>query len=64
MPWQLIRELLGPGLHWSKTQKDFQIAIAKARALGREDAAQHLEIMWERRNAVVFESKASQPPRP
>lgn len=53
----MILELLGPGLHWSKSQSELRAAIAEARRRDREDVAQHIEIILERRNVVMFERR-------
>ena len=37
MPWAYILRLLGPGLHWSKSQAELQRAIAQAERDGRAD---------------------------
>jgi len=58
MPWAYIRSLLGPGLLWGKSQEVFLDAIDRAREDGKEDAAQHIEIMLEMRNRVMCEEKA------
>lgn len=55
MPWELILQLIGPGLHWPKSQAELRAAAAEARRRGREDVAQHIEIILERRNVVMFE---------
>lgn len=57
MPWMYIRSLLGPGLHWGRTQAELLNAIDKARADGQHDAAEHLEIILEMRNFVMCEEK-------
>jgi hypothetical protein len=59
----MILKLLGPGLHWGKSQDEFLEAIDEARRRDRKDVAQHLEIMLERRNAVMFESPKRTPSR-
>lgn len=55
--WAYIREQLGPGLHWGRTQEELLAAIDRARADGQHDAAEHLEIILERRNFVMCEEK-------
>ena len=57
MPWAYILRLLGPGLHWSKSQAELQRAIAQAERDGRADAADHLRIILERRNLVHMEKE-------
>lgn len=52
-----IRSLLGPGLHWGREQKELIDAIDKARADGQHEAAEHLEIILDLRNVVMFEEK-------
>jgi hypothetical protein len=55
MPWQYIREILGPGLHWGKSQAEILEAIDRAHTDQRLDAADHLKIILKRRNLVMFE---------
>ncbi len=57
MPWAYIRQLLGPGLHWGRTQDELIAAIEKARADGQTEAAEHIEIILEMRNFVMCEEK-------
>lgn len=57
MPWAYIRELLGPGLHWGRSQEQLFDAIDRARADGQHEAAEHLEIILEMRNRVMCEEK-------
>jgi len=57
MPWAYIRQILGPGLHWGRTQDELHAAIDRARADGQHDAAEHLEIILELRNFVMCEEK-------
>lgn len=57
MPWDYIRMLLGPGLHWGKTQKELVDAIDRAHADNELDAAEHLRIILKRRNAVMMEKE-------
>lgn len=57
MPWAYIRSLLGPGLHWGKSQEELMAAIDRARAEGQHDAAEHIEIILDRRNYVMCEEK-------
>jgi len=61
MPWQLIVDLLGPGLTWQKSQQEFHQAIAKAEAMNRPDAAEHLRGMLKLRNQVMFEKPIAEP---
>jgi hypothetical protein len=58
MPWAYIRALLGPGLHWGRSQEDLLIAIDRARTDKQHDAAEHLEIILDLRNYVMCEEKA------
>lgn len=60
MPWAYITRLLGPGLHWGRTQEELLAAIEKARADGQSDAAEQLEIILDMRNFVKCEKKISQ----
>lgn len=57
MPWEYIRNILGPGLHWGKSQKEILEAIDRAHADGKLDAAEHLRIILKRRNAVMMEKE-------
>lgn len=56
-PWPYIRALLGPGLHWSKSQGQIQAAIQRAERDGQHAAADHLRIILERRNLVNMEKE-------
>lgn len=55
MPWAYISKLLGPGLHWNKSQDDLMQAIEQARRDLEFDAAEHLRFILQSRNAVQFE---------
>ena len=57
MPWAYILKLLGPGLHWSKTQEQLQTAIARAEADNRPEAAAHLRIILKMRNVVHMDKE-------
>lgn len=57
MPWAYIYQLLGPGLHWGRSQDELLQAIAKAKADGQHDAAEHIKIILEMRNFVMCEEK-------
>jgi len=61
MPWDYIRKLLGPGLHWGRTQQELSSAINRAREDGQYEAAEHLEIIWGLRNYVMCEEKEPHP---
>ena len=61
MPWAYIYELLGPGLHWGKSQEHLLAAIKKAEDEGKSDAAKHLRIILQMRNLVRFEKET--PPK-
>ena len=65
MPWAYIRSLLGPGLHWDKTQEQLRAAISKADREGQHDAAEHIRIILRLRNRVLmdFEQKETPPER-
>jgi hypothetical protein len=54
--WAYIYRLLGPGLHWSKSQAHFREAVRRAEADGQSDAAEHIRIIWRMRNEVMMES--------
>ena len=58
MPWAYIHSLLGPGLHWGRSQLELTNAIDRARAEGQHEAAEHLEIILGLRNFVMCEEKA------
>lgn len=57
MPWAYIHQLLGPGLHWGRSQQELNTAIQRARAEGQHEAAEHLEIILGLRNVVMMEEK-------
>ncbi len=57
MPWWYIRRLLGPGLHWGKTDEELQAAIRQAYKDQMPEAAEHLEIIQDLRQTVMFEEK-------
>lgn len=57
MPWWYIRRLLGPGSHWGKSKEELEAAVRQAYAEHMPEAAEHLEIILELRNTVMFEEK-------
>ena len=57
MPWAYIVRLLGPGLHWGRTQEELLKAIQRAREDGQHEAAEHIEIILGLRNYVMCEEK-------
>lgn len=57
MPWAYIYRLLGPGLHWNKPQKVFRDAFLIAKQDNQQDAAEHINIIWDMRNVVMMENK-------
>lgn len=57
MPWWYIRSLLGPGLHWGKSQEELRAAIRQAQLDNRPEAAEHIRIILDMRNEVMFEEK-------
>lgn len=59
--WDYIRRLLGPGLHWGRTQQELQAAIQTARDDNEHEAAEHLEIILSLRNFVMCEEKEPHP---
>ncbi len=61
MVWDYIQSLLGPGSHWGRSQDAFQALIDRAVADGQLDAAEHLRMMFERRNAVMMEKETPRP---
>lgn len=60
MPWELVRELLGPGLHWGKSIHQLQAAIQEAERRGNPDAAEHIRVILALRNRVMCE-RVTQP---
>ena len=56
MPWSVVLELIGPGLHWNKPQDVFINAIQEAESRNRPDVAEHLREILRLRNAVTFET--------
>jgi hypothetical protein len=62
MVWGYIQSLLGPGTHWGRSQDAFQALIDRAVSDGQLDAAEHLRMMLERRNAVMMEKPTSASP--
>jgi hypothetical protein len=61
MCWAYIQSLLGPGTHWGRSQEAFQALIDRAVADGQHDAAEHLRMMLERRNAVMMDKEKPRP---
>ena len=61
MPWRYIRELLGPGLHWGRSQDELLAAIRRAESDGMLEAAEHLRIILRLRNKVMFEEDKKSP---
>jgi len=61
MPWKLIIDLVGPGIHYTKPRQVFLDAIQEARRLGREDAAGHIEIMLDLRDTAMFDQPKKTP---
>ena len=59
--WEYISELLGAGLYWGKSQDELLLAIDRAKAGGRKDAADHLRIILKNRNQVMFEDAKKEP---
>jgi len=55
MPWKLILELVGPGIHYNKPRRVFLEAIEEARRRKRDDAAEHIRIMLALRDKVMFD---------
>lgn len=62
MPWAYIRSILGPGLHWERTQQELLKAIAKADREGQHDAAEHIRIILRLRNRVLMETEQKEAP--
>jgi len=63
MPWAYILSLIGPGLHYDKTQDELVDAIEKAESDGQFIAADHLSIILKRKVAVRFERLTSRAER-
>ena len=61
MVWAYIQSLLGPGTHWGRSQDAFQALIDRAVADNQPEAAEHLRLMLERRNAVMMEKEKPRP---
>jgi hypothetical protein len=57
VPWAYIARLLGPGLHWGKSQRFLLDAIEKAQRDNEIAAAEHLEMILTQRNAVMMEKR-------
>lgn len=55
MTWAYILRLIGPGLHWSKSHEELTKAMNKAKKAGRHEAADHIEMIRDRRDAVMFD---------
>jgi hypothetical protein len=62
MPWAYIRSLLGPGLHWDRTQQQLLDAIARADREGQHDAADHIRIILRLRNRVLMDVEQKETP--
>lgn len=62
MPWAYIRSLLGPGLHWDRTQPELLKAIARADREGQPDAAEHIRIILRLRNRVLMDVEQKEIP--
>lgn len=62
MPWAYIRSLLGPGLHWDRTQRQLLDAIARADREGQPDAAEHIRIILRLRNRVLMDVEQKETP--
>jgi len=61
VPWAYIRSLLGPGLHWGRSQDELLAAIQRAERDGMLDAAQHLRIILRMRDAVNMDEPKNNP---
>lgn len=61
MPWAYIRRLFGPGLHWGRSQAELRAAIRQAEKDGEHDAAEHIQIILELRNKVMWEDLEKDP---
>lgn len=61
MPWKMILDLVGGGLHYSKPRQVFLDGIAEAERRGRPDVADHLRIMLDLRDRVMFDVPKKKP---
>lgn len=61
MPWWYIRRILGPGLHWGRTQDELFAAIRQAESDNMPDAAEHIRIILRLRNRVMMEDDKKSP---
>ena len=57
----MILELVGGGLHYAKPRQVFLDAIQVAEQREREDVAQHLRIMLDLRDTVMFDQPKKEP---
>lgn len=60
MPWWYIRQLLGPGLHWGRSQEELKAAIARAERDEMPEAAEHIRIILKMRNRVMVEDDSDE----
>jgi hypothetical protein len=61
MPWKMILELVGTGLHYAKPRQVFIDAIDEADRRGRQDVVEHLRIMLSLRDTVMFDQPKKDP---
>lgn len=55
MPWDYLSQLLGPGIHWGRPPEEWRLLIEQAIRDDRPDAAEHLKIMANLRDKVMFD---------
>lgn len=56
MPWWYIRRLLGPGLHWGRSEAELRAAIQRAENENMPDAAEHLRRILDLNRKVNMRS--------
>jgi len=61
MPWKIINDLIGPGLHYSKPRQLFLDAIEQAEQMNRQDVVDHLKIILDLRDSVCFDAPKKNP---
>jgi hypothetical protein len=61
MPWKMILDLVGTGLHYNKPRQVFLDAIDEADRRGRQDVVEHLRIMLSLRDTVMFDQPKKDP---
>lgn len=61
MPWWYIKALLGPGLHWGRSQNELLRVIKRAEQDNMPEAAAHLRIILRLRNEVMMDDEQKEP---